>query len=478
MNARSMLGLCTAFAALAALATPVVSNVTMSQDADSGEVTIAYELSGAPAIVTVDIQTNGASIGGKYLRRMSGDFARLIQTDGRHEIVWLPDLPWADSADTAAFNLRAEVLAGTMADPPDILVADLQVPSNVCFYSNIESLPGGLLVNTDYRTTKLVMKRVRAKNVTWTRGCVSEPGYSKASNSDSEGAHAVTLTNDYYLGIFEFTQAQADAFGAGLSCYFKGLMRPCDNVTYSGLRGSAASSYYPLDPDSSSILGKLRKRTGLKFDIPSESQWEFAARGGATAGHGDGFWGDGTAITATGTCPNLTPQARYKANAYTDNGDGSVTTNGTAVVGSYKPNDLGFYDMAGNVRERCLDYWQGANDYNGVVTPSNGKNVKALSGAVNVYWGTLPAGKTEADRGKYIHEVCTKAGHANGNTSFPYYNVGDLFPGGDRVWRGGCWSDGSSNCRPRVRNGWSVNSDYTGTTSRGDIGFRVVLTIE
>ncbi len=475
---KSMLAIAVACASALALASPVVDNVTMSQDADSGEVTIGYNLTGAPAIITVDIQTNGVSIGGEYLKKMHGDFATVVQGDGHHEIVWLPDVPWADAADAAAFNLRAEVSAFATDNPPDILVADLQVQGAVSYYQNVELLPGGLMENPEYRTTKLVMKRVHAKNVTWTRGCTSEQGYSKSTNFDSEGAHDVTLTNDYYLAVFEFTQGQAKTIGDTTTAVFQGPMRPCDNVSYNNLRGSSADSYYPLPPSGSSLLGKLRTRTGLNIDIPSESQWELAARGGSASGHGDGLWGDGTAITGTDTCPNLAPQARYKANAYTTNADQSVTTNGTADVGSYKPNDLGFYDMSGNVRERCLDYWQGANDYNGKVTPSNGKNVKALAGAVNVYWGELKAGMTEADRGKYIHEACTKEGHANANASLPYYYVGDPFPGGDRVWRGGCWCDSAKNCRPRVRNGWNPASATSGATSTGDIGFRVALTME
>ena len=474
MKTRGFVFVVASLIASVAPATPSVGNVTMSQDAASGEVTIGYELTGSPAVVTVDIQTNGVSIGGKYLMRMSGDYSKLVTVDGHHEIVWLPDLPWADAADTAAFNLRAEVLAAAADDLPDILVADLRFKNEVSYYANVESLPGGLWENPEYRTTKLVIKRVRAKNVTWTRGSSQEPGAAGSTNFKCEEAHEVTLDKDYYLGLFEFTQAQLQTLGLTTAHAFPGAMRPCDKIAYTFLRGSDTKYYWPADPDPNSILGKLRAQTGLKFDMPSESQWEFAARGGVGENHGDGFWGDGTPITSTGTCPNLTAQARCKANAYVTNEDGSETALGTADVGSYPPNSLGFYDMAGNVRERCLDFWQGANDYSGAITPSNGKNVTALAGAVNVYQGELVGD----NRGKYIHEVCNKEGYPNGADSGTYYHVGDLFPGGDRVWRGGCWDDNASNCRPRVRNGWSAGGITTGSNLNGDIGFRVALTIE
>ena len=82
---------------LAAFATvPEVSNVAMSQDAQTRTVTIAYDLS-APAVVTLDIQTNNAtsgewlSIGARYLTSLSGDVSRKVEA-GSHTIRWQPEI--------------------------------------------------------------------------------------------------------------------------------------------------------------------------------------------------------------------------------------------------------------------------------------------------------------------------------------------------------------------------------------------------
>ena len=107
----------------------------------------------------------------------------------------------------------------------------------------------------------------------------------------------------------------------------------------------------------------------MDFDLPSETQWEFACR----AGHGDGKYGNGTAIlNSSGEDANLAPQTRYKYNGGDplEPGGNVDTTKGTATVGSCVPNDWGLYEMLANVMELCLDKYQA--------------DVSGLAGAVNV----------------------------------------------------------------------------------------------
>lgn len=102
-----------------------------------------------------------------------------------------------------------------------------------------------------------------------------------------------------------------------------------------------------------SFFGKLRKLTGLtSLDLPTDAQWEYAAR----AGSGGPYYGG----LAYGDA-NLATIARYRGNGYVDGTtvpeQGCSTDVGTASVGSYLPNVWGLYDMLGNVDEMCLDRW-------------------------------------------------------------------------------------------------------------------------
>ena len=427
---------------------PVVSDITMTQATGSRLVTIDYTLKEAAAVITLDIQTNvtdgvWASIGGENIQNVSGDVWKKVEI-GPHTISWRPDLSWPDH-EIANGGARAVVTAWSVDNPPDYLVVDLSLTGGAGterYYPAVEFLPGGLLANDDYRNGKLVMRKIPAKGVEWQMGCVSETG-----NGSDEGLHDVTLTSNYYIGVFEITQAQwalvqtsrrtPAAFTAGP------LTRPVESVSYNEIRNAANSTTanttfdYPADPNPGSFLGLLRTKTGLLFDLPSEAQWEFACR----AGHGTGYWGDGSLIgNSDDYCATLVRLARTAFNGGTKTAtigeDGTVTLtavdlqattknnvttyavgpeNGTAIVGSYAPNSWGLYDMHGNVWEWCLD-WYAAD-------------ISALKGTVNT-------------------------------------------AGSKRVCRGGGWRYGSLTCRSARR-----RSDFDGTKREADVGFRVALPI-
>ncbi len=427
------------FAAVTTATVPEVSDVTMSQSPNR-TVTITYSLANGPAVVTLDIQTNSAengwvSIGGENISGGStekgvprGDVNKLVEGDTTHTITWRPDVSWPDHK-IAAGNARAVVTAWATNDTPDYLVVDLSTSSETrCrYYQAVEFLPGGILSNTAYRTSYMTMRKIRAKNVTWTMGTMAEAG-----RSANETSHEVTLPNNYYMGVFPVTQAQFDAIKGemtGLSQWnypfypTNGITRPKENVTYTEIRGnpgnSGDSSYvYPNAPHDYSYIGRIRARTGVDFDLPSEAQWEYACR----AGHGEGYWGNGTLVASDpipGRCsengPDI-PNTTISANiGYGTMRDTSYLgpTNGTAVVGSYDCNDWGIYDMNGNVLEYCLDWYA--------------DNISSLNGAVNTT------------------------------------------PGSNRVVRGGSFRHFAYQCRPAWRIGWAD----TGSRS-SNVGFRLM----
>lgn len=382
---------CAAFAS----ATPVVSNVSMSQDL-SRRVTISYTLS-EQAVVTLDIQTNDTqgvwvSIGGEAISgHVSGKTSGPAQGDvwkkvaaGTHTITWRPDYMWPDHV-IGEGGARAVVTAWALDNPPDYMVADL-ADATVRYYPGADFLPGGLLDNEDYRKTKLVLRKIMAKDIEWTKGGNStETGWKVIDAIPGEPQYTAQIDNNYYIGVFEVTQTQYEMVMGSNPSVFKNAdykaMRPVDSVSYNALRGSGVN--YPAAPAGTSFFGKLRTWFGnaYAFDLPSEAQWEFASR----AGHGLGLWNDGTSILAsTSEDTNLSRMARYLQNGghvkngttYTALSNAQIASctdaNGTAICGSYAPNDWGLYDMEGNILEWCLDWFT-----------TNETDLGSLKGAVN-----------------------------------------------------------------------------------------------
>ena len=362
-------------AALVVRATPTVSDVSMFPDSASGAVTISYRLLDAPAIVTLDIQTNGpsgwASIGGEHIDCFSSDSDvwKKVSGDGVYAIKWHPGQSWPGGK---AVEVKAVVSAWSPDNPPDYMVADLSssaAANTERYYPSVEFLPGGLLANPAYRTTKLVMRKIMAAGRQWTMG---------TGSSGAQASHAVTLADNYYIGVFEMTQAQWYQVAGYKNFQFttEGAMRPANCVCYNEIRCASgntktwAGGNWPDPPYAGSFLDKLRSRTGLDIDLPGEAQWEYACR----AGHAANEWGTGVTIGNSDNDPNMPGRHKnnggYRAGESADPPSTIGPTNATAIVGSYAPNSWGLYDMHGNVFELCLDWYE--------------DNILSLDGAVNI----------------------------------------------------------------------------------------------
>ena len=423
-------------------ATPQVTSVTMTQSTTSRLVTIDYTFTGADAVITLDVQTNApggawASIGGAAVCNAQGEVWKKVTNNGStHHITWRPDLSWPDHV-IADGGARAVVTAWTLDNTPDYMVVDLSAaaqPNTQAYYPSADFIPGGIFGRDEYRTTMLVMRKIMAKDVTWTMGSTS---LETKRTESREATHQVTLTNNYYIGVFPITQTQWSMVGpyrpepATFNNPTDRSMRPVECVCYNEIRNSQnknadATCDWPADPNSDSFLGKLRTKTGIDFDLPSEAQWEFAAR----AGNGSTKWGDGSGIQNQDMDENLALFGRYDKNGgklnSTNPSNSCGATNATAIVGSYLPNSWGIYDMAGNVWEWCLDWSE--------------DDITANGGAVNID----PA-----------HPDKTLSGAAGAN----------------RVMRGGAWSTNASYCRPAYR-----MTPYPPDSRYFDIGLRVVCT--
>jgi formylglycine-generating enzyme required for sulfatase activity len=158
---------------------------------------------------------------------------------------------------------------------------------------------------------------------------------------DDEHQHEVTLSRDFYLGVYEVTQAQYEAVLEENLSYFQGTQVPGED-----------NSQYPVDSvsweDATEFCRRLTELSGEKkanrrYRLPTEAEWEYACRAKSRTPTRYSF----------GIHDNqLGAHAWYDANS----------KKMTHVVGGKRPNKFGLYDMHGNVYEWCSD-WYDENYY-------------------------------------------------------------------------------------------------------------------
>lgn len=229
----------------------------------------------------------------------------------------------------------------------------------------MDSLPQP--IPDEYKTTKIVLRRIPAGSF------VMGSPIGELGRDADETEHSVYLSKSYYLGIFEVTQKQWERVMGTWPSHFANLTyrerRPVENISYADVRGDQNGSGWPGADgvDQNSFVGRLRSKALLRFDLPTEAQWEYACRAGTTTA-----LNSGGNLTNDGIDPGMAQLGRYLFNGggNGDPDDTTVTTaSGTTIVGSYFPNEWGLYDMHGNIWEWCRD-WYG--DYSGSETDPAG----------------------------------------------------------------------------------------------------------
>ena len=173
-----------------------------------------------------------------------------------------------------------------------------------------------------------VMKRVAGG--TFQMGATSEQGSD--AYDDEKPVHSMTVST-FYMGETEVTQALWKAVMGSNPSHWKGDNLPVENVSWN---------------DCQEFIRKLNSQTGRSFRLPTEAEWEYAARGG-----------------------NKSNGYKYAGNNVIDDVAWyTQTTNDrrTKQVKTKRPNELGLYDMSGNVWEWCGD-WYGDHDSGSQTNP-------------------------------------------------------------------------------------------------------------
>ena len=335
--------------ASALAAVPTVSNVRVAQNGSTRLVTVTYDLADADAVVTVDFTTNGVSIGAANFTNATGAVNCRVAAGNGRTFEWDPLASWPDRQLTNAV-FGARLRAWALNAPPPYMTADV-ADGAVRYYASAEAVPGSVS-NETYKTQKLLLRLIPANRREFTMGAPASLS-SVSDSSHRETLHQVTLTNDFYLCIYETTQRQWELVKGNRpsvanndACY---EMRPVENVSYRDIRGASLGLQWPANDevDATSFLGVLRERTGVRFDLPTDAQWEFACKAGTMTAL---YTGTDSCVTSTET-----PIARCNGNGGMNWDSGVDTSGATDVVGSYLPNAFGLYDMIGNVYEWCLD---------------------------------------------------------------------------------------------------------------------------
>ena len=357
----SMIGI--AIIGMSAFATPTITGVTAQQRYPwNGKVDISYTVTGdiaaeakQKAVLTSLKVTAQDKVANKTYTatKLSGDTAL---TAGTHKFMWDMNAEGLTfKSSNVVFNVSCETTPATYC------VIDLSAGANATSYpvTYLAEPPSGGFNVDAYKTTKLVLKRLAA------------------GTFKMQGSSNVTLTKPFFCGLFEMTQRQYELVTGSNPCsstsYGKGNTYPVHYVSYNMIRGSSNGAKWPSSSavDSSSFVGKLRSRTGLDFDLPTEAQWEYACRAGTTTTYSYGNSANGNYMW-------------YSSNA----------SSKTHPVGSKSANPWGLYDMHGNVCEWCLD-WYGTLAYGTDPKGSSSGGYRVLRGGG---WGGDAGGCTSSNR--------------------------------------------------------------------------------
>jgi len=355
------------------------ASVVWSQER-SGVVSIAYTLAGAPAYVTIDVLTNGVSVGSAEAAGYSGDVNGIVQP-GSRLIVWRmqdENLKRARLPE-GVFSVRFSVRNANCL--PDYMAVKLD-DGTVAFYDSTNAVPNGIGA-AQWKTTHMLFRRIPAANVSARLGL----GLAERAGYNSVPAYVCTFEEDYYLAVYEMTQGQYMALGnANPSLCGQTSFANLANATHRTLH-ETDWPWHPVDNvthDQSMAAGTvLTARSasgngyGFTFTLPNEDQWEYACRSGCSQDIYTGARYNSYCWAVNSVYVNFQTMQNYyggtKENGYHPQYSDQI------AVGQLTPNAWGLYDMLGNVREWCVTTRGGTAVLRGGGSGMSGENMTAAS---------------------------------------------------------------------------------------------------
>ena len=185
-----------------------------------------------------------------------------------------------------------------------------------------------------FKVKNVVFKMVKVEGGTFTMGHTSDQGeWNKYIKTHQE------TVKSFYIGQTEVTQELWTAVMGSNPSTFKGSNLPVENVSWK---------------DCQEFIKKLNKLTGKKFRLPSHAEWEYAARGGRQ--DKPSSFAGGNSIDEVGWFAQNSGKSKLSDNWRREQLRSNECK--THKVATKKPNELGLYDMTGNVTELCQDKYE------------------------------------------------------------------------------------------------------------------------
>ena len=296
---------------------------TITVKSDAGDKTISVTQSGVAVVLTLDVSSmEFASGSGSKMFRISSNTIWAISSDKN----WCSVSPTSGNGD-GSVTVSVEENTSTSERTATITVESATITRTLVVTQNgAKPVTPPASQDRTFTVGGVTFKMIAVDGGTFTMGATSEQG-SDAYDYEKP-AHQVTLSS-YYIGETEVTQELWQAVMGSNPSDFSGSRKPVENVSWD---------------DCQEFIRKLNSLTGQNFRLPTEAEWEFAARGGNQS--------RGNKYAGSNTIDNV---AWYYKNSYAKGS--SSSDYGTHNVATKQSNELGLYDMSGNVLEWCQDWY-------------------------------------------------------------------------------------------------------------------------